>query len=352
MDSDPLWVGVDRLLDKAESDAGLTFHGLHLLAARRWRGRGTPVPDRLALAELVALQHEAHARQALRDARDACDERLILLKGMEVAAHYPDAGLRPFADIDLLSAEPERTQAALIASGFDRVGELDDAYFDGLHHLRPLASPAGHVVIEVHRRPNWVSWQDPPRRSELIECSVPSATGIDGIETLQRELHAVAVAAHSWGERPLRRMGDLVDVAALADGADAALISETAERWGLSRLWQTTYRVASAVIIGSPDPLPIRLWARDLRNLRERIVFEDHLRSWLSPYSVLPFGRATRALGRQVVNDLTPSPGESWSNKLVRTREAVLHPGRSTTEHARVIGAEGIRPRHRRRPDE
>ncbi len=346
-----IWAGLDRLIDAAHSLEGPTSHRLHLLTARRWRATGRPVPDRLGLEELIALQHEADARAVLRQARDAYDGELMLLKGLEVGAHYPAPGLRPFADIDLLADDPERAQAALVAAGFEPFGEFDDAYYDGLHHLRPLASPDGTVAIEMHRRPNWIDWLEPPRRDELIGLAVPSAAGVDGITTLPREHHALVIAAHSWGERPLRRMIDLVDAAALADGADRALIEATAARWGMARLWRTTSDVADALLRGHGEPFPLRVWARDLRTLRERSVFEEHARSWLSPFAVFAPGRALLALAAQIRDDLTPAPGETWSNKLVRAREAVLHPGRSTTEHVRAIGPEGIQPRHKRRPD-
>ena len=73
--------------------------------------------------------------------------------------------------------------------------------FYGLHHLRPLGSPGRvSVVVEVHRRPNWLPWGDPPPASELLATSVPDVLDIPGIFGLPPEQHAVFSAVHSWAD--------------------------------------------------------------------------------------------------------------------------------------------------------
>jgi hypothetical protein len=42
-----LWDAVDRLVDRAPTLADLRVHRLHLLALRRWRSTGAPVPPSL-----------------------------------------------------------------------------------------------------------------------------------------------------------------------------------------------------------------------------------------------------------------------------------------------------------------
>ena len=42
---------------------------------------------------------------------------MVLMKGLEVGAYYPDPGLRPFRDLDLLVDDAERAQQALIEAG-------------------------------------------------------------------------------------------------------------------------------------------------------------------------------------------------------------------------------------------
>jgi hypothetical protein len=345
-----LWAGVDRLIDRTPSLEGLRAHGLHLLAMRRWREMGREIPPAARFEELAAV-HKAHdALEILRAASDAYDGRLALMKGPEVAAHYPDPACRQISDLDILADDATRAQRALIKAGFEPTGDFGDDYFDGLHHLRPLVLPAHPVlVVEIHRRPNWVDWADPPDVTELLARAVPSSAGASGMLALPREQHAVVVAAHSWGERPLRRISDLLDVAALMDGASRETAGALASAWGISGLWNTTIAAADSLFLGARRPLSMRVWARELEQVRSRTVFEDHIRRWLSTFWVLPPHRALAATAVALARDVTPAPSETWGNKLSRAREALLHPTRSSDEHGRIVGPGGMRPRFKRR---
>src|SRR5439155_7970156 len=241
--------------------------------------------------------------------------------------------------------------AALVASGFERVGAFDDDYYyEGLHHLRPLRLPDHPVpVIEIHRRLSWVNWLEPPRAEELFSVAVPAACGVPGLLGLPPGAHALVLASHSWGERPLRRLLDIIDVAAVAaaDSRDGA--NTLAARWGLSRMWKTTLAAANAVLFDERTPWSLRMWARDLPSARDRSVFEDHLRRWLSPFWALPPHRAVAAALQALVEEVSPASNETWGNKLGRVREALLNPWRPSAEHAGRLGREGVQPRHRRR---
>jgi hypothetical protein len=247
-----------------------------------------------------------------------------------------------------LADDAEQVQRALVAAGFRAIGPFADDYYRGLHHLRPLHLPGTLSVVEVHRRLSWVEWCAPPSTDELLADAVPARTGVDGTLALRPAQHALAVAAHSWAERPMRRILDLVDVAALADEANADDIRALASAWGLARVWSTTVAAAEALILGAPAPRSLRTWARELEAVRSRTVAEDHVRRWVSPFWALPAHRAVAASVVAVARGATPVPGESWGNKLLRVREAVTHPGRSTFEHGRVLGPEGFRPRFKR----
>ena len=78
---------------------------------------------------------------------------MILFKGMEVAARYPDPALRVFHDLDILVPDSAAAQARLIAAGFEEVGEPE--IYEDIHHLRPLRSPGLPIVVEVHHAPKW-----------------------------------------------------------------------------------------------------------------------------------------------------------------------------------------------------
>ena len=264
--------------------ADLQSHGLQLLAADRWRRLGRAVPADVAVEELWAAAKTAATDEILARVRAACEGRLLVLKGPEVAAHYPTRTLRPSADLDILAEDATETQAALVAAGFERVGAFDDDYYEGLHHLRPL-----------------------------------------------------------------RRLLDIIDVAAVAaaDSRDGA--NTLAARWGLSRMWKATLAAANAVLFDERTPWSLRMWARDLPSARDRSVFEDHLRRWLSPFWALPPHRAVAAALQALVEEVSPASNETWGNKLVRVREALLNPWRPSAEHAGRLGREGVQPRHRRR---
>jgi hypothetical protein len=348
--SSDLWTGVDRLIDRADSFDGLAAHGLYLLAIRRWHATGVEVPVTFGVEELSALQKAHDARQILVRAREAYDGRIAVLKGLEVAARYPAEGLRPSVDLDILVDDADEAQRAMIAAGFQAIGDFDDSYYDGLHHVRPLHLPDHpSLAIEVHRWPSWVEWSDPPSTDELLSLAGPSRTGIDGILALPDAHHALLVAAHSWAERPLRRVLDLVDVAALADDAARSEAARLAGPWGLAGVWNATMAASDAVLFDGPVPWSLRTWARDLRQVRDRTVLEDHVRRLMSTFWALPPHRALVATGVALAREVTPAPDETWANKLSRAREALLHPSRPSAKQAEVIGREGIQPRHKRR---
>lgn len=300
----------------------------------------------LVVEELVAAQRSAAADAILRTASAAYDGPIIVLKGPSAAAYYPQPVLRPFTDLDILVEDAAGAQRALVAAGFEPVGPYGDGYYDGLHHRRPLHRHAQDpLLVEVHARPNWVEWVDAPDVRELFSVAVPGPAGIDGVLTLPAPQMALVLAAHSWLEAPLRRLLDLVDVAAIVADADRGELDELARRWGLAKMARTTLAAADALAYGDSQPWSLRLWARDLAPVRDPSVLDTHLRSWLSPFWALPAHRAIAATITALGRDLTPAPSETWRRKLDRTRGAVLHPGRSEAEHRQLLGPENAHPR-------
>ena len=65
--------------------------------------------------------------------RAAYDGTLALMKGPEVAAHYPDPRLRTYCDLDFLVDSPEPAHRALLSAGFVEVG--DPAHYHGALHI-------------------------------------------------------------------------------------------------------------------------------------------------------------------------------------------------------------------------
>ena len=335
-----LWSGVDRLIDRASGLDALTAHRLHLLAADRWMRIGRPVPDTLIAERRGAALLPLVAGILLQKIRDACDGPIVLLKGPDVAAYYPDPALRPFRDLDLLVPDAAAVHDALLAAGFEVTG--DERLYTGIHHLRPLFSPKLPLLIEVHERPKWIGDLPCPDVEELFAAAVPSATGVEGISTLPSAHHALVVAVHAWAHLPLRRALDIVDVAAVAQHAGENDLRTLARAWGLERLWRTTETASRALLYRRRMPMSLRIWARDLRSVRERTVLESHLGRTFSSFWALPPRRALAVMSRELRQHFRREPGETWRAKLARSIRALQNPLSSVVDHDRAVEARGL----------
>jgi Uncharacterised nucleotidyltransferase len=330
-----LWDAVDRLVDRAPSLDDLKSHRIEFLAARRWRALGRPVPPELAEAERSTVVVILTAPIVLEHARGAYDGAMLLMKGPEVAARYPDAVLRPFKDLDLLVDDAERAQRAFLAAGFKAVG--DPSLYRGIQHLRPLAFPGLPVFVELHSRPKWVDGLAPPPAAELFSVGTSSRLGVDGVLTLPPGHHAILLAAHAWAHEPLRQLRDVIDVAAMAQEAERVELQRVAKAWQIERVWDTTTAATEAVLFGAPRPWSVRMWARNLEKVRERTVLENHLARWLANFSALPPREATTSLGSTFLREVRPSPGETWRSKLARSARAVRNALLRRSQHAELL---------------
>jgi Uncharacterised nucleotidyltransferase len=345
--SGELWAGVDRLIDRSPSLAALRRHRLHLLAGRRWRQLGRPIPDDLANDERLTTMSLLATPMLLEQVRAGYDGPLVLFKGPEVAERYPDPALRDFLDLDFLVPNAAAAQQSLISAGFEEFGDAE--LFADIHHLRPLFLPGFHLRIEVHNAPKWVDQLAPPPTDELFSSPVPSAVGVEGILALAPAQHALVLALHSWAHEPLKHVGQLLDVAAVADEADRAEIARLARRWGVSKIWKTTERAIDALFRDAPGrSTALATWARHLRSARERSVLESHVESWISGFWGLPMRKALRQLATEITWEVRPTPGESMRSKLSRSRRALRNAFIPRSEHDRGLGPEAQRRRDRR----
>ncbi len=331
-----LWERVDEIVDRAASVEALRLHGVELMAARAWRARGRKVPAQLRADERGAAMMAMAAPVLLTRVRAAYGGSLVLMKGPEVAAHYPEPGVRPFRDLDLLVDDAGAVQRALIAAGFVEVG--DPARYEGIHHLRPLAWPDLPLAIELHREANHAAWLRPPATAELLDMTQASATGVAGLLAPVPAAHALLLATHGWAHQPLRRLLDLIDVAVVLGDEDRRLADELARRWGLERMWRTTIAAADALLQGRGRALSLRVWGRHLATVRERTVLETHLARWAGPACGLPHG-GTRALGAALatlIGAAQPKGGEHWTDAVRRTSLAVADAFRAQSHHDRI----------------
>ena len=328
-----LFAGVDRLVERAGPGAALTLHRLEPLAARRLRVRGREVPEELAESERLGAAFALAAPVHLQRARAAVEGPLLVVKGPELAAGYPDDSLRVYRDLDLFALDAGGAQRALVAAGFVETG--DPAYYAEAPHLRPLAWPGLPMELEVHGRPNWPRWLEPPPVAELFEDAVPSATGIDGVLAPAPERHALLVAAHAWMHGPLERARDLVDVGLLAAEADRAELERLARAWGIEKLWAATLALVEGILLDGRPSRAQRGWARNLAALSERTVLERHLARWVGWYTAFPPGLAVRAMLDELRVDLLPEGDEGWRRKAFRSARAVRNAFVPRSEHDR-----------------
>jgi Uncharacterised nucleotidyltransferase len=348
VEADRLWARVERLLDRASTE-GLLAHRLGPLGARRLRQRGLPVPETLQAEERLAAFRLVAVEPLLKLIRAGCDGPLVVMKGPELALRYP-GGARAFADLDLLVPDAREVHGQLRSAGFVEIGDPELYY--RLHHLRPLASPGLPLHVEIHSAPKWPDRLTAPTAAEVIDVAVPSAVGVEGVLAPSPAQHALLVAAHSWAHEPLRRLGDILDVRAVAAEAAPAEIERLALSWQIGGLWRTTAAAADALFGDRSEPPALRLWARHLEAMRERTVFENHLQSYLSGYWALPL---RQALGQSILTlrgDLLPAPEESWRPKLARAARAFRDARTPRSYHDDLLGEEATRGQGRNPPDD
>jgi hypothetical protein len=326
-----LWDGVDRLLDRLDPEP-TGDHGLGPLAARRDRQRGEEPPERIFREERAARTAALVAPVLLARARAAYDGPLLLVKGPELTRCYPD-GARGLGDLDLVAADAERAQAALLAAGFREVPGTPPLDYGRHHHLHPLMWPGLALPIEIHRRPMWPAGLRAPSMRELFDAARPAELGVEGLLVPHPHHHAVLVAAHAWGEVPMRKARELVDVLALVDDDERDEVSALARAWDFERPWRKTLAAADWLLRDGPAPWFVHTWGRYLRDLREPTVLEMHVQEWLAPFSLAPLPTALRLSGAALLRDVRPREHEGWSAKRRRAVRAVVHPFTSKSSY-------------------
>lgn len=343
-----LWLAsvIERLVETAPDLAALRKHRLHLAAARLWRADGRDVPADLLSDGRTAAVRAMLVRLILDKARSAYAGPVMIMKGAEVAAHYPVPSDRPFGDLDLLVEDPVAAQRALIAAGFVEVG--DPAAYEGLQHLPPLVWPDAPLMVEVHRHPSQPFWLAPVSAESLFRSAVPSATGVPGVLAPEPAAHAVLLVAHAWADGLLGSVGQLLDAAALLAPSDHRDADYFARAWGWEAMWNTTLAVMDAVIGGKRPSLGLKLWTRHLLDVRERVVLENHISRLAGPVWSLPASEVPRAIACALRYTAAPEHDEDWTTQLRRTCLAIAHAFRPLSTHEQSLAWIGPRTTPRR----
>lgn len=267
-----LWAGVLRIIDRAPGHAQLSYHGVAALAVTHWRRTGRPVPVELAGVPAAQAAMLLELERLVPIVRGATDQPMVLLKGFDVAARYPDPALRRMRDVDVLTADPDAMQRELLAAGWRKeTGEgiaLDERSYQELHHLCPLQHRDLSLPLEVHRAPHWPTSLAAPTFEEIRAEARPSRIGVAGVLTPCAEHHALMVLAHAWARQPFEQLSQLLDFALLLECCDAARLAAVARRWGMRRLLDIGRRTVDSVFLEcGRDPYTVRLFACHLRTL-------------------------------------------------------------------------------------
>lgn len=259
--------------------------------------------------------------------RSAVDGPLVLMKGPEAAASYPTPDCRPFGDLDVLTADAEAAFPALVRAGFTEIGESEAA-----HHAPPLVWPGVPLKIELHSTVKWVSGLPTPPNHELLGLTRPSRTGVEGVDGFVPAAHAVLLAGHAWAHDPLQCLGQLIDIAAVLTETDRAEADEIARCWGCERLWRTTSAAIDGLLGRREPSMPLRTWARHLLSSREPRVMERSLARIAAPAWALPSRAVPARVGAELLGLSQRYGGESRSEHLLRSRQALRHPFKPVSE--------------------
>lgn len=315
----PLWDRVEELVERATSWEALQLHRLHLVAARLRSRRGEEIPANIADEWRGTAILSLAARTVLERVRDAYDGRLLLMKGLEVASLYPDPMDRPFRDLDILVDEPDAAQKCLIDTGFVEFGDRAP------HHLPRLVWPEVPVLIELHSRPKTPPWVPELGAGMIFGRATASRTGIAGLLAPEPAAHALLLAAHGWAHDPLRRLGDVIDIAAMLEEADRSRTTVCAREWEWERLWNVTVAVTDAVTTDGALAKRLSPWTRHLLSVRDRRVVEHQLSRLVAPAFTLPPSETPRGLMRGVRQIVARRNGEPWAHKVRRSRQSLIH---------------------------
>jgi hypothetical protein len=260
------------MIDSCRDTERLELHGLSALAVAHWSSTGQPVPK-----ELVGVhRHQAVAwlqtEELLRELHSILQRPLLVLKGIEVAKHYPEPGWRRLRDLDVLVEDPAAAQDALVAAGWrlkPTPGFLRDPRGDtSLHQLCPIERPGFSLPVELHRRPNGPTWSSMPDFSGLFDRATPRAQGIDGAWSLSVEDQAIVVLGHSCARQPFEQFSQIIDFALLSASSSREALVELARRARLERLLSVAEQTVESLLLGSaPEPLVTRLFSSHLHAL-------------------------------------------------------------------------------------
>ena len=225
----------------------------------------------------VARHHgffHIQTKAMIADMRKLIDGPMVVVKGIEVAQLYPEPWRRDFVDLDVVVDDLLTADRRLRDAGFRPFS--GSGSHPEYHQSAPLLLDDNPVTVELHRRPSSPRWNHFPV-DELFAEALPSRTGVEGVLRPRDDHHAVVVAWHYWRDGAHRGRG-LIDLHLLRQRTTDEMIADTAERWGVGRLWRQTQKVLDA--LENPDEAGVAArWLLDLSVVSHR---SRRTRQWLA----------------------------------------------------------------------
>jgi hypothetical protein len=299
----PLWADVDRLIQRLPV---AVLHQQRLRAMRQYVVE-QQTAQRLVLPVLSSAAVIDHIRRTT-------EAPLMLLKGLQIGGLYPQPWMRDTGDIDLLTTVPEDVFAQLVSAGYE---PRFLAAIKRHHQLPPLTAPGFGVTVEIHRRPNTGSFGTVIPVADCFADAVASRCGVDGVLAPSAEHEFLFHLAHSWADRPLGRLRDLIDLELLSvavGGSDTAYA--LAKAHGLSRVWRLTTEAQGWAIHGKkPTAAAGRIGKHLLEDFNPS---KDVFRRAVAPLWADSFAFAARIAGSEALRSIAGNPGESPVQKIGR----------------------------------
>jgi hypothetical protein len=316
-----LWTALDRIIAAAPDAAALRTHGLGPIAAWRMRERGESVPPEIERLALGAAYASVTAAPLLQKVVDILQEPVLVLKGPEVARHYPERTLRTYGDLDILVADLPSAERRLIDAGFTEL--MPGKKVEGHHHDSPLGFGVMALMVELHRDPGWLRWLTPPSDSELFFSALPSSTGVAGAYTLPPEQLALFLASHAWRHGPYTSLIHLIDIELLRQQTDPLEMTALARLWGIEKVWFSLCAMIDWYLYqeGAPPNSVHRWWARHLADTRERTLLEFYLANWGKGLAAPTLTEQVDTIAHDVRFSFT---AHSWQNRRQKLRRIAL----------------------------
>ena len=114
--------------------------------------------------------------------------------------------------------------------------------------------PGLPLLIELHSHPHSPPWLPEVSADTIFAHAKRSRMAIDGLLAPDPAAHALLLAAHGWAHDPLRRLRDVIDIAAILEDSDRSQTTVYAREWGWDRLWTVTLAVTDAVTADATLP--------------------------------------------------------------------------------------------------